>query len=327
MSKIKYNNMLFLNLIFFASPSWGTGIDLQIDLRAYDNSLTIPDAIVFVDGHKEPAKPSGGGYGFALDKFDADEQIDVELNSANDYLKRTVGLRRLPDEQDRISRSIEVYLVKNNQNVSYPILDTAAGELDNKVKLNHNVSKEFAIFESAFLKLSADNRKSQYGLKTRYNYARTLLEHCKEGFATCTAAKDYCSELETEHPTNSLMLKENISIDELHKCQIIADQVIENEDERDLVLEWKQVEEAFEEGGEGYLTAGDRAKEICDNYGENEESWRKIGRPHFAVCGDAGVAYLKYWDYVVQRANKPVEPGKYLALRENLWVKRGKIIG
>lgn len=216
------------------------------------------------------------------------ETIKIEVANQN-YLDYLIKVKKLLKDKDKLVRELKVYLVSDTQEVPHSFL------LREKTRYLDNLSNIHRVY--AIFKYANDNKlieeTDEYGIMVRYNYARSLLEMCKEGYETCNLAKNQCQNLKADYDNNKNSFK-GISVSNLDNCIKISDDFIKLE-------QWKSVEIAFEESGTGYRNAAEQIEEIIGEYDEEEykQFWETNNKPKFVLLRDQGISYLKYSDYLI----------------------------
>ena len=326
--------IIFIFVVLTPDLTFAEGTDVEINLRLKEfdgiNDINIVENTIRygiqdiweIERVKNEIKS-------CLEKVKLDFVIDkitrLELSfspfSSSKYVQRNIKLRQLPEEKNdkRIERNITLFFIDRNLDPDYEIIDKAVAKFNDGGEERRRYAP---VFEYANTKLV--NHNSQYGVKVRYNYSQVLLEYCKEGFDCCDHTIKLCSTLADEFDSNQFFKKEKISKDRLLKCADDAKMILKLEKEREFLLtkyNFKKIEAIYKLGGEGYKEAGDILKKFCDNFDEYQKLSNDNGKPKYSVCGDAGVSYLKYADflnnsnngnYVVEKRSNYENSIKYL---------------
>ena len=287
-------------------------IDLNIYMQAkeyhskeYQDSTQIPISVLTISTQPDAKSESDFiGHPFSS-HLSIDERSDSFkiLVSGPAFVPRTISLRRLPLERKIVQRNFELYFVKPTIDTTYDEIDYAARRITECGK--DEISKQSALLEYAYGKL--EHPKTQYGIKVKYNYARILLEFCKSGFDTCENAANLWKTLQDDYADNEIyFIRESIGPRQAHRANEIINDVLHNETVQEVIIEWPQIEKNFREGSDGYKSAGEYLKLLCDQYNDNHENakiWGTNGKPRYSICRDAGVSFLLYSDYVATNPN------------------------
>lgn len=300
--KVQFDNFIKYTIIFifFFDSSYAVNVDLNIKAKEYDDSSDngLSTITIIKDELKIKEESSDSIISSASEIHDSQESIEIKFSSPV-YIKRTIRLRQMPEEDVAVKRYFDLFLVKPDIDTTYETIDNVARKISQGGVEEAN--KQSSILEYAYDKLKCED--SQYGVKVKYNFARTLLELCKNGFDTCEKSSILWKELKNKYFENEIFFnREKIRRLDSDRAINIINDTLHNEDVRKIIVKWPSIESKFQNGNENYKNVGEELGLMCDNYEKNMDSsiiLKSNGKPRFSICRDAGVSFLLYTDYLV----------------------------
>jgi tetratricopeptide (TPR) repeat protein len=125
-----------------------------------------------------------------------------------------------------MSRNLRVYVLPSNAGLSFSEVDRARTYLR-----GGEFERAHALLERAHEELRPAESSTEYGIKVRYNYSRSLLDLClRKSYATCGQAERNCRELETERQGDPKHFgRLGITQQDLEDCSKLAQSVAADE--------------------------------------------------------------------------------------------------
>jgi hypothetical protein len=267
-------------------------IRVTCQVRDYETgALIAPEGVSATsEGPAYSATRSGSAY--ELDEtvsLGTPEALTVNVEVNTPYQPRRVRLRRLPDEQVSILRSLELFLVKDEFSAPLTEVIKAAHLLD-----LGKIDRALALLEREYERIGPAYAH-RHKLAIRYNYARAALDACLHlGYDTCGLANEQCHKLGDDLAANPqwIPFMAGVKPEEVTRCAALAKGKIDGEAQERIRLAVEAAEKKIAQGGSASLDGVREMEVLLSDLREGELT--SLSRPAHALERDAGVGLMRY---------------------------------
>lgn len=233
-----------------------------------------------------------GGYFYFTKSYSSGEdvkKVEISIVAKEGYKDRLIRLRRTPGETQSINRVVNAFVVSTGEQIDWNFYDRGRKFIDQV-----QWERAFSVFEYIFEQLSKPDDETEFNIASEFNYARSALELCKQGYDTCQLAEELYRKVQNMCSNEpKLCGKLRISGTALSNGPRVVNELKDKEREAELINGYRAaLKDVWK--GKNYESATSDLEFVWKTYDANSATWLANGKPKWAVAEDTGLAYFRY---------------------------------